>query len=171
MPLYTAPKRLFQALTTKKLLLVTAESLTGGMIGSEITRFAGSSAVYWGGMVVYSPESKTSLLGITSNIIAQYGVVSNEVVQAMALGALNCCPAHISIAVTGIASPLLQLNNDPKANIMPVGTVWIAVGIKNPSGELSVFSKQYLFSGGRRSVRKKTVYTACEQAVCYLDRF
>lgn len=170
MHVQNAAKRLFNELVKKNLLLVTAESLTAGLIGSEITRFPGSSKVFWGGMVVYAPEAKTSLLGVPSALITTCGVVSTEVAKAMALGALEHSPANVSVAVTGLASAVPKNDQIFEPKTIQTGTVWIAVGIKNKTGEFSVYSKQFIFSGKRRSVRKKTVRKACEQVLCYLDR-
>jgi len=106
--------------------VVFAESLTGGLLSSELTKIPGASQVFWGGYVVYNPVAKQKLLGVPSSIIEK-GMVSEECALSMAKGALrvsfdisNIYPRY-SLAVTGIAGPPSQFDE------RPVGTVYIAV--------------------------------------------
>lgn len=85
--------------------VVTAESCTGGMLAACLTDLAGSSQWFERGFVTYSNASKMELLGVPAQMLAQYGAVSCEVAQAMALGALEASQADLSIAITGIAGP------------------------------------------------------------------
>ena len=104
----------------KKLTL--AESCTGGMIASQITSVSGASNVFEVGFVCYSDEMKKNILSVDDNLLLNYGAVSNEVVSAMAAGALSKSSASYVIAVSGIAGPT---GGSPDK---PVGTVWIAWG-------------------------------------------
>jgi len=113
-----------RALLNRKMSVTAAESCTGGLIASLITREAGSSQVFGSGFVTYSNTAKRSVLGVPKASLAQYGAVSEPVVLAMLAGALEKSGSDIGIAVSGIAGP--GGGSDDK----PVGTVWIAWGTK-----------------------------------------
>ena len=113
-----------RALLDRQMLVTAAESCTGGLIASLITREAGSSQVFGSGFVTYSNTAKHSVLGVPEASLAQYGAVSEPVVLAMLAGALKKSGADIGIAVSGIAGP--GGGSDDK----PVGTVWMAWGTK-----------------------------------------
>jgi nicotinamide-nucleotide amidase len=129
--------------------LAVAESCTGGNIAHYITSNPGSSAYFNGGVVAYSNDIKTKLLDVPSTVINEYGAVSQEVAEAMALGALKMLKADFSVATTGIAGP------DGGTEEKPVGTVWIAVA--GPSG---VKSKMYIFKHNRERNIIRTSQTA-----------
>jgi nicotinamide-nucleotide amidase len=90
-------------------MLATAESCTGGMIAAACTDLAGSSQWFERGFVTYSNEAKTEMLGVPAELIAKHGAVSEEVVRAMAEGAIRHSRAQVSIAVTGVAGPAAAL--------------------------------------------------------------
>jgi len=113
-----------RALLNRKMSVTAAESCTGGLIASLITREAGSSQVFGSGFVTYSNTAKHSVLGVPEASLAQYGAVSEPVVLAMLAGALKKSGSDIGIAVSGIAGP--GGGSDDK----PVGTVWMAWGAK-----------------------------------------
>jgi len=95
--------------------LATAESCTGGLLANRITDVPGSSAVFLEGFVTYSNASKTKLLGVPADLIAAHGAVSEEVVQAMANGALAKSGATHALATTGIAGPGGGARRSPSA--------------------------------------------------------
>ena len=113
-----------RALLDRQLSVTAAESCTGGLIASLITREAGSSQVFGSGFVTYSNTAKRSVLGVPEASLVQHGAVSEPVVLAMLAGALERSGSDIGIAVSGIAGP--GGGSDDK----PVGTVWIAWGTK-----------------------------------------
>ena len=113
-----------RALLDRQMSVTAAESCTGGLIASLITREAGSSQVFGSGFVTYSNTAKHSMLGVPEASLAQHGAVSEPVVRAMLAGALERSGSDIGIAVSGIAGP--GGGSDDK----PVGTVWIAWGTK-----------------------------------------
>ena len=113
-----------RALLDRQMSVTAAESCTGGLIASLITREAGSSQVFGSGFVTYSNVAKHSVLGVPEASLAQHGAVSEPVVLAMLTGALDKSGADIGIAVSGIAGP--GGGSDDK----PVGTVWMAWGTK-----------------------------------------
>ena len=118
-------KHILLKLADKKLKITTAESCTGGMIASLLTKEAGASTCFEAGFITYSNEMKTKLLGVTQKVLNQHGAVSKEVVIEMAKGALEKSSADFVIAVSGIAGP------DGGSIEKPVGTVWLAWGHKN----------------------------------------
>jgi nicotinamide-nucleotide amidase len=66
--------------------VAAAESLTGGLIGAELTAMPGSSATFAGGMVTYATETKHRLLGVPAELLAEHGAVHPDVAAAMAAG-------------------------------------------------------------------------------------
>jgi nicotinamide-nucleotide amidase len=141
---------LTEALLSSKATLVTAESCTGGLIGKYMTDLPGSSRVYWGGYAAYSYEAKQRLLGVDAGLLERHGAVSEHAVRAMAEGSLAASGADASIAVSGIAGP------DGGTPEKPVGTVWIAVGLRGKDCAVRLFS----FSGSRDMVRRRTAVAA-----------
>jgi nicotinamide-nucleotide amidase len=96
---------LLETCRKRGVMLATAESCTGGMIAAALTEIAGSSDVVERGFVTYSNEAKSELLDVSVALIAAHGAVSEPVARAMAAGALARSPAHLAVAVTGIAGP------------------------------------------------------------------
>ena len=85
--------------------LATAESCTGGLIAHLLTKIAGVSDHYLGGVVSYANNAKVAWLGVPESLIAQRGAVSPEVAEAMAIGARTTVGADIGLSVTGVAGP------------------------------------------------------------------
>jgi nicotinamide-nucleotide amidase len=133
-------------LQKKQWLMATAESCTGGMIAAACTDLAGSSAWFERGMVTYSNEAKTELLGVDAALIAQHGAVSEEVARAMAQGAIAHSRAQVAVAVTGVAGPT------GGSEAKPVGTVWFGF---MAGGQLT--SEMKRFDGDRAAVRSATL--------------
>ncbi|MEH6634898.1 MAG: CinA family nicotinamide mononucleotide deamidase-related protein [Halioglobus sp.] len=115
-------QRVLQLLRERGATLTTAESCTGGLIASMLTRIAGSSDAFHAGFVTYANDIKHSVLGVREDSLAEPGAVSEEVVQQMAMGAMDRSGADYAIAVSGIAGP------DGGTTEKPVGTVWLAWG-------------------------------------------
>ena len=114
-----------ELLRKKNATLSTAESCTGGYIAHLITQVAGASDYFKGAVVSYANETKIESLGVNQKDIEQYGAVSKQVVEQMAVGVRNKLKTDYSIATSGIAGP------DGGTEEKPVGTVWIAVASKN----------------------------------------
>lgn len=131
--------------------LATAESLTGGAIGSELTSVPGASSVFKGGIISYCNEIKHGLLGVPMQMLDILGPVSGPVAQAMAEGARKVLKSDVAVSVTGLAGP----SGDEFGN--PVGTVFIGYADDTHS-----LSHRYLFSGDRDAVRRQTVDAALE---------
>lgn len=140
-----------KALVDNDLMVVTAESCTGGMIAEALTSIGGSTAWFDRSYVTYSYESKREMLGVKEITIQKKGAVSQECVEEMALGALQQSHATVSVACSGIAGPS---GGTPDK---PVGTVWLAWAVQ---GQEEVISQQFHFDGDRQAVREKTTETA-----------
>jgi PncC family amidohydrolase len=154
------PASVLSALKVKGFTLVTAESLTGGLIGASLTAVPGSSESYWGGVVSYSVEAKVRLLGVPRETIERYGVVSVETASAMAAGALDASGADVAVAVTGIAGPA------GGSNETPVGTVCIACRMRDDTAKTA----RVMIRGSRDHVRRKTRNIALTMVLDCLDR-
>jgi nicotinamide-nucleotide amidase len=122
--------------------IAVAESCTGGLIASRLTDVAGSSTYVERGVVVYSNEAKTEMLGVPATLIAEHGAVSEPVGRAMARGVQSSARVGVGIGVTGIAGPG---GGSPEK---PVGTVVVAVAI----GE-AVRVRTFRFRGERDQVK------------------
>ena len=109
--------------------LSVAESCTGGGLGAELTAIPGSSDVLLGGVIAYSNALKQSLLGVSAELLEQFGAVSDPVAKAMAEGVRHLTGSDWSMAITGIAGP-----GGGSAD-KPVGLVHIAVA--GPDGCVS----------------------------------
>lgn len=142
--------RIGEALARRGLMLVTAESCTGGWVAECVTDIAGSSGWFDRGFVTYSNAAKCESLGIEPEIIETHGAVSEATVRAMAAGALRHSRAQVAVAVSGVAGPG---GGTPEK---PVGTVWFAW---QRSGK-ECRAKLERFDGDRRSVRRQAVAAA-----------
>ena len=178
-------KKVFFRLKERGIKLITAESLTGGLIASEFTKIPGASEVLWGGYVVYTAEAKISLLNIEPELIDSFGVVSPQTVEAMALGTVknffnaSCAPEPaVSIAVSGVAGPSSLEGNQP-------GTVCVSSAFFYPASfefkklhdskalkkEALVFKTHtYRFSGSRDEIREQTLNKAFLHVLSLTER-
>jgi nicotinamide-nucleotide amidase len=143
-------KHLSQLLESRHWKLATAESCTGGLLAAACTDVAGASAWFERGFVTYSNESKMEMLGVSAQILATEGAVSQAVAHAMAQGALARSQAQVAVAVTGIAGP--TGGSDKK----PVGTVWFGLAV-NDKGTTRVETTQRQFPGDRSAIREASV--------------
>ncbi len=145
-------RRIGARLKARSLKLATAESCTGGWIAQAVTSVPGSSEWFDRGFVTYSDESKKELLGVHARTLSRHGAVSRETAKEMATGALARSRAQIAVAVTGIAGPTGGTKEKP------VGMVCFAWSRKGRASG----SATRRFSGGRESVRRKSVIAALQ---------
>ena len=131
--------------------LGSAESLTAGLFASSICSIPGASRVFKGAVVSYAEEVKEHLLGVSPKTIAEKGVVSKAVAQAMALGALKALNVDVAVSFTGNAGPTAEIGE------APVGRVDMAVAIKQPTGAPQVLVYEQDFKGERNSIREACV--------------
>lgn len=159
-------EQLIESLRAANLSIVTAESLTGGMLASEFASVSGASDVFLGGVVAYSNAVKQDILGVSGHLLESFGAVSQDVALQMAQGAQKSFAAAsgltpkdvVSVATTGVAGPT---ESEGKA----VGTVFIAACL----GDISQV-KSYKFHGDRQQIRLSSTEAAIELVEDLLKR-
>ena len=150
--------RVGNRLREERLLLVTAESCTGGMVASAITDISGSSAWFERGFVTYSNQAKTEMIGVRAELIDKHGAVSELVARAMAEGALRNSRAQLSLAITGIAGP------GGGTAEKPVGTVVLAW-----ANRIHTVCQTLKLKGDRRQIRLQSAEHALRGVLTLLD--
>ena len=138
-------EQIIALLIENNITISTAESCTGGLLGSFITSVSGVSSIYGYGFITYANEAKEHLLGVPHETLQTYGAVSYQTACAMAKGARLKSGSDIAVSITGIAGPT------GGSAEKPVGLVYIAISDKN--GE--EYRKLNL-SGNRDAVRSQT---------------
>ncbi|MBI1965507.1 MAG: CinA family protein [Betaproteobacteria bacterium] len=156
--LYRLAEEVGTALKSRKLMLATAESCTGGWISEAVTMVPGSSEWFERGFVSYTYVSKREMLGVKEKTLEQHGAVSEEVVREMASGALARSHAQVAVAVSGVAGPT---GGTPDK---PVGTVCFAWCAKGGTPR----SDTQHYSGDREAVRKQSVAHALKGVLAQL---
>lgn len=130
---------LINLLKLKEKSIGFAESCSGGLMAHLMTSIAGSSEVFKGSIVAYSNQVKTDLLEVSESNLRDFGAVSKQVVEQMAVGALKVLKTDFAIATSGVAGPG---GGTPEK---PVGTIWIAW-----ASERKTESELFTFSGNSR---------------------
>jgi len=144
-------RAVLDACRERGLMLVSAESCTGGLVAAALTEIAGSSDVVERGFVTYSNGAKEELLGVPHTLLETHGAVSEQVARAMAEGALGSVRmADLSVAVTGIAGP------GGGSTGKPVGLVFIAAARRGGQ----TVCERHVFTGDRHAVRVASVERA-----------
>ena len=142
---------LLDACRARNETVTAAESCTGGLVAATLTAIPGSSYVFERGFVTYSNSAKSEMLGVPFWLIERHGAVSEDVVRAMAGGALTHSRANLAVAITGIAGP------DGGTQDKPVGLVYFAAGRRNTM----IASESVLFGDlGRAEIRRRCVERA-----------
>ena len=123
-----------------------AESCTGGLLSSKITSIPGVSKIYYLGLVVYSNNSKLSILNISNKLINKYGVVSKQSAKKILQNLYKLTKSQLCICTTGISGPDGGLKN------IPVGLVFIGIKYKT---KIIIIKNKY--KGKRIQIQNKTV--------------
>lgn len=152
-------KKLQGILVEQGMMLCCAESCTGGLFASQCVNISGASKWFNGGVVVYANTLKESLLGVSGRVISEHGAVSQACAKSMAEGGLTACGSDVCVSVTGVAGP--SGGTDAK----PVGTVFIAVAIKNQNTQ--VFELH--LEGTRDEIRAQSVNAMAEHLIYCLS--
>jgi nicotinamide-nucleotide amidase len=143
-------EKIVKKLIKKNITVSTAESCTGGLIASEITKVPNSSKIFNLGLVTYSNSSKNIILKINKKIIKKYGAVSLEVCKEMVKNLHKISKTKICISVTGIAGP------SGGTLYKPVGLVFIGFKFKNKN-------KVFMFNFNKKFNRKKIQKLTCKK--------
>ncbi len=152
------PLAIGKLLLNKGLSIATAESCTGGYLSHLITSIPGASRYYSGSIVAYQNDLKKRLLGVDEQILAEYGAVSEETVQAMCRGLLKVIPADLAVAISGIAGP------EGGTPDKPVGTICLAV-----ANQEKIVSKRVLFNKNRDINIQYAAYYALNMVLKFLQ--
>jgi len=140
--------------------IATAESCTGGLVAAALTAIPGSSAVFDRGFVTYSDEAKMAMLGVSEEILATLGAVSEATAWAMARGAILRSQADVAVSISGIAGP------DGGTPRKPVGTVVFARAVRPADGQGEpedggvLADVHHLGDLGRDEIRRQAVLIA-----------
>jgi nicotinamide-nucleotide amidase len=144
-------QHIVDCLSASRRTLATAESCSGGLISHRLTNVPGASDCLLGGVVAYSNEIKTAILGVDPGVLREVGAVSETVAGQMAEGVRQAFGADFGVGVTGIAGP------GGGTEEKPVGLVYIAVA---SAAEKRV--SRNLFEGSRVAVKDQTAQRALE---------
>jgi len=138
-----------EALARKNETIAVAESCTGGLLAKMLTDPPGATRYFRSGWITYSNEAKVSELGVSKDLIAAYGAVSEQVAESMARGARKKARTDFAISITGIAGPTGGTEQKP------VGLVYISV-----DSEIENQTMRYNFSHDRQAIRRRAAQTA-----------
>jgi len=140
-----------EQLRARDLTVAVAESCSGGLLGARLTAIPGASDVVLGGVIAYANDVKVNLLGVSRDVLRDFGAVSEQVVAQMASGARAATGANVGVGITGIAGPAGATEGKP------VGTVWIAVDIDG-----QVHTRLLTLWGDRDEVRQRSAQWAMD---------
>jgi PncC family amidohydrolase len=126
---------LVEILKTKQLTLSSCESITGGMIGSNLVGIPGASKVYLGGLITYSNQAKINLARVDKKILDSHGAISKQTSLAMAEGAKVKFNTDITISITGNAGPIVDENK-------PIGLAYTTIIIIDKAYTYELHSKE-----------------------------
>ena len=147
----TLARALLDLCRSRKLMIATAESCTGGLVAGALTDIPGSSDVIDRGFVTYSNAAKHDLLGVETATLTTFGAVSKETAIAMAVGALEKADVDLAVSITGIAGPGGAVPGKP------VGLVHFGVAARD--GRIA--HREHRFGAiGRSNVRQRSVVEA-----------
>jgi nicotinamide-nucleotide amidase len=146
----TVGEALVDLLQQRGLTVAAAESLTGGLIGAELTRAPGSSDYFLGSLVCYSTAAKAKVAAVDEELLQKHGPVSAEVAAALAEGTARAFDADLGVSATGVAGP------EPQDG-QPVGTIFVGATFRGRTETRHV--RGY---GGRTNVQRMAVTSALD---------
>jgi PncC family amidohydrolase len=125
----SAAVALKETLSDRMLNIVTAESLTAGMIAKTLVDIPGMGATVYGGFIVYDTDAKRQFIDVKTR-----GVYNEEAAKQMAKGALERSRAMVAVGVSGDAMPF----PDSKEQL---GVVYIGAALRLKDGITHMRSK------------------------------
>lgn len=156
-------KQLSSLLIKNNKQLTVAESCTGGWVAKALTDLAGSSVWFERGFVTYSNLAKHEMLGVSELTLQNYGAVSQQTVNEMAIGALKSSHADFSLSISGIAGP------EGGSVEKPVGLVWFSWAEQKNNTQNILASEQHVFQGDRDAVRQQAVAYALNKLIVLIE--
>ncbi len=154
--LVAAAKRVIDANRDAGLRIAIAESCTGGLVCAALTEVAGCSDVFDAGFVTYADAAKSTMIGVSSDLIETFGAVSIAVAWAMARGAIERSGADVAVAITGVAGP------GGGTEQKPVGTVVFARARKGDHSDAVTADRKDFGDRGRGGIRLQAALCALE---------
>ncbi len=151
--------KLHNLLSSLKLTISTAESCTGGIISSELTRLPNSSSYFIGAVVAYQNTIKENVLGVSNSTLIEYGAVSEQTVIEMVKGVAKLMKTDLAISISGIAGP------GGGSAQKPVGTIWTAYYVKG-----KIYTKLLQLQGSREENRSEASRLALEEVILYTQK-
>jgi nicotinamide-nucleotide amidase len=145
-------------LEEKRQSLATAESITAGLVAHRLGQIAGVSRWLRGGIVAYTNQMKTALLGVPAELIEQHGAVSAAVAEEMAVGCRERFGTDLTVSTTGLAGP------DSDGSGKPVGLVY--VGLAWAGG---VASYSFNWGGTRTEIQSRSAKLALNRVRLHLQ--
>ena len=142
--------KLHKKLVKKKITISVAESCTGGLLSSKLTKLSGSSKYFKMGLVTYSNNAKINTLKVKKSIIDKYGAVSEECCKSMVENLSKLSKSKINLSITGIAGPMGGTKNKP------VGLVFIGIKKRN-----KILIIKNLFGKKKRSIIQNNTVEKC----------
>ena len=142
--------KLHKKLIKKKTTISVAESCTGGLLSSKLTKLSGSSKYFKMGLITYSNNAKINILKVKKGIIDKYGAVSQECCKSMVENLSKLSKSKINLSITGIAGPKGGTKNKP------VGLVFIGIKKRN---KIIIIKK--LFGKKKRSIIQNNTVKKC----------
>ena len=131
------------ALKKQGLKISFAESCTGGLCASELTKIEGVSEIFEGSIVSYSNRLKHEWLGISSSVLDSNGEYSQRCVYFMLKGIFKTAKPDFALALSGVLG-----NSD--VDSIKSGTVFIAAMYKD-----GTFLQEILYLNGDREFMQK----------------
>ena len=151
--------KLQELLRANKQTITSAESCTGGLVASMITKIAGSSDIFNGSIVTYSNKIKNQELKVKNETLENFGAVSCEVVSEMLEGVISKFEADYAIAISGIAGPTGDTKNKP------VGTVVIGISDSKYHKNVNI----HYFKGTREEVQIQAAKHSLKEILKFLQ--
>ena len=142
--------KLHKKLIKEKISISVAESCTGGLLSSKLTKLSGSSKYFKLGLITYSNNAKINILKVKKSIIDKYGAVSQECCKSMVENLSKLSKSKINLSITGIAGPKGGTKNKP------VGLVFIGIKKRN---KIIIIKK--LFGKKKRSIIQNNTVKKC----------
>ena len=142
--------RLHKKLIKKKISISVAESCTGGLLSSKLTKLSGSSKYFKMGLITYSNNAKINILKVKKNIIDNHGAVSQECCKSMVENLSKLSKSKINLSITGVAGPKGGTKNKP------VGLVFIGIKKRN-----KILIIKNLFGKKKRSIIQSNTVKKC----------
>ncbi|MDH5203513.1 MAG: CinA family protein [Nitrospirota bacterium] len=150
-------QRVHELFRKKGLTLSVAESCTGGLISHYITALPGASNFFEAGVVSYSAEAKKKILGISSETISKYGMVSKETAEEMGEKIRSLTKTDYSLSTTGNLGPDVLEGKER-------GLIYIAV-----TKEGKTYSKELRLTGNRGENKEKAAESALELLIAVVE--